>query len=162
MWRSHDSQPTAEISLCLTFRLVLECPRICTKCDQNAARSDWFACPQCRFTQNRRVTRRMPSRFMLTAMGDPHPCVAILPCRASGRETQTIMLPKGNQYLRRPHPQPSSGPRTPPIRCCGANRRRYNHHLHLGKQRIPSGNPPPSDHYPIPGLRPKAPRRLIL
>jgi len=67
-----------------------------------------------------------------------HPCVAFLPCRASVSKTEAVALPTAAQYLRRPHPRPPSRPRPLPIGRCGANRRRSNHHLQLGKSTHPS------------------------
>jgi hypothetical protein len=100
--------------------------------------------------------RPNPARILLVAARYSHPCVAFLPCRASGSKTSIRALPKRNQEVRRPYSRPAFRPETPPKAGCGTNRCQRSHDYELGTQRIHPGYPIHSGHHSLPRVRPGA------
>ena len=85
--------------------------------------------------------------------GGAHPCVAFLPCRASGCQTQIRALPQAIEHVRRPYPCPPDDPGSPPIAGCQADWGLCSDRHELGRPRVPAPDPVHSGDHPIPGLR---------
>jgi hypothetical protein len=99
---------------------------------------------------------QIQSQLMLTAMVNPHPCVAFLPFRIPGCQTEACLLPKWNQHARRPHPDSPSPRQTPAKTGRRSNWSTRNDDYELGRQRNRARGPLHTGYHSVPGVQPFA------